>query len=412
MTAAEELAGDRQLSPRERVLVAVREWVRSGDAKGKVLPSERLLADQLDVSRVTVRAALKQLVDEGVVRPASQGSRRRVGAANRQKQRGLLHHTIAVLSESRPVEDSAALLTGWDTYTVRHAAKTFEQSGYHVLNLNVRRLADEGLDDLLDNKPAGLLAAHDACESVTGQEVIARCASRGIPIIASRDLPALAAYDRIEADHEKGSYEITKWLIGQGRKRILRFWRFPEDHEWLRRRNLGYDRAMREAGLDPLPILRTVHLSTATSDRDEFNHMVRTVAGYLIEPLTGTDRVDAIMTATDPHAFQVAAACRLFNVQPNQNVLIAGFDNTWQHEISREFEPVGPMITADKQNAVIGESLAGLLLERISGQLNTGPQKRLIEPQLIVVADQMTAASEQINRQSEAGRRRGGISGT
>jgi DNA-binding LacI/PurR family transcriptional regulator len=387
MTAFEEIEGDLHLSPRERVVDAVREWVRSGDVRGKSLPSERTLAETLDVSRVTVRAALKQLMAEGVVLPSSQGTRRQTVGADRPRSQSLLHHTIAVLSESRPVDESLALLTGWDTFTVRHASKTFEQHGYHVLNLNVKRLADEGLEDLLANRPAGLLAAHDACESPLGQEVLASCADRGIPIIASRDLPALAAYDVIEADHEQGSYELTRWLIAHGRRRILRFWRFPQEHEWLRRRNLGYERAIREAGLDPLPIVRTTHLSTLTADREEFSHMARTVAGYLIEYLSGPGRVDAVMTATDPHAFQVAAACRLFGAKPNEDVWIAGFDNTWQQELSREFEPVGPMITADKQNAVIGESLASLLLDRISGRVPAIPQKRLIEPQLIVVSE-------------------------
>jgi DNA-binding LacI/PurR family transcriptional regulator len=381
-----DLAENAHLAPRERVIETLKDWIDSGQlAPGKSLPSERALASSLNVSRVTVRAALKELFDDGLLTPAAPGGPRRVSPAVPMRTSHLMEHAIAMLSDAQPLPPGAALLRGWDSFTHWQAGRSFERAGFHVLNLNSGRLLEGGLKALLAQRPRGLLASHDAGESALGRRVIDACAKRGVAVVVNGDSPQLAQYDRAEADHEQGAYDLTRWLLARGRRRVLCFWRFPQEHEWLRRRAAGYERAMREAGLEPLPVLRTAEFSSRTNDREEFGHMVRTVAGYLVEHLTGPNSVDAIMTATDPHAYQVAAACRLFGRRPNVDLLIAGFDNTWRDEPARPFESVGPIVSADKRNDLIGETLARLLLDRIAGKLPTVPQRVLVPCEVVEV---------------------------
>jgi DNA-binding LacI/PurR family transcriptional regulator len=396
-TSFVELASISTLAPRERVIETLKEWILTGQlTRGKPLPSERVLAGALGVSRVTVRAALKELFDDGLLTPPAPGEPRRVSDSAASGAAHLMNHTIAMLSEAQPIPETADLPSGWDTFTDRRASQAFGSRGYHVLSLNSQRLVDDGLEQLLSFRPMGLLASHDCGESRDGQRIIEACATHGVPVVISGDSPLLTNYDRVEADHEQGSYELTRWLLARGRRRILRLWRFPSEHEWLNRRDAGFERAMQEAGIDPMPAVRTVDMSTRTADRQEFGHMVRSVAGYLVEHLTGPNPVDAIITATDPHAYQVAGACRLFGKVPNIDVLIAGFDNTWRYEVSRQFEPVGPAVTVDKRNDLIGDALARLLLQRIAGELPPQPQRVLVPTELVEVESFPGQGTEQI----------------
>lgn len=396
MTATESISDVvSRLPPRARVVQAVKEWIDAGRlAEGQALPSERSLAKALDVSRVTVRAAFQQLIEEGLLDASGTKAPPRVTgtargahpqAVGQPGPDGLMRHTIAVLAEGQPARERVFLVQGWDTFVPRQAGRTFERHGYHVLNLNARRLLEGGLDQLLADAPAAMLAAHDAGESDAARQVLARCAAAGVPIVVCGDSPELAPYDRVEADHELGGYELTRWLLSQGRRRILRFYRFPEPRHWLARRDVGHERALREAGLEPLPPVRTHAIATEVGSADEFVAVVRTIAGYLVEHLVGPHPVDAIMCATDFHACEVNAALRLFGKRPNVDVLVTGFDNTWRHDATRQFEKTPPAATWDKLNGTIGDAAAGLLLRRIAGQLSPEPQRLILPGELVVI---------------------------
>jgi len=87
---------------------------------------------------------------------------------------------------------------------------------------------------------------------------------------------------------------------------------------------------------------------------------VETVSGW--RPPT---RIDALLLATDAHAVQAAAALRLFGLNPNHDVMLAGYDATWPWERSRRFEPHGPLVTYDKDEA----GLAQAIVDRVRARL-------------------------------------------
>ena len=78
-------------------------------------------------------------------------------------------------------------------------------------------------------------------------------AQHRLPVVVNDDGPTLSQYDRVISDHEIGAYELTSWLLGQGRRRILPLWGVDRERYWVKMREAGYQRAMREAGLEPLP---------------------------------------------------------------------------------------------------------------------------------------------------------------
>ena len=117
------------------------------------------------------------------------------------------------------------------------------------------------------------------------------------------------------SDHEAGAYALTKWLIGQGRKRILRFWQVAvggpsEVQPWLTKLNAGYERAMRECGVsrasrgnfDPAN-------TTLTIAREDFELQSRLMAGYLVEHLRGPNAIDKSWRRVTPLSAIFALRC-------------------------------------------------------------------------------------------------------
>jgi DNA-binding LacI/PurR family transcriptional regulator len=194
--------------------------------------------------------------------------------------------------------------------------------------------------------------------------------------------PELEAYDRVLSDHEAGSYELTRFLIAQGRRRLLNVWTAPATGYWFAKRRAGYERALHEAGLEPLPDLIVPPFIPAHGRRDAFERAVRQMASFFIEPFSASPPVDALLMATDIDALGAAAACRLFHKVPNEDVAIAGYDDFWLDCEETQFESCPPL-TMNKRDAEMGEALVQLLLDRTSGKLPDSPQSRLIKPRLV-----------------------------
>ncbi len=206
----------------------------------------------------------------------------------------------------------------------------------------------------------------------------------------SRDPKKTPSFDTVSSDHECGAYELTKWLISQGRRRILRLWNMqwsgPEEkREWIYHRDLGYERAMQEAGLKPLPPLEIYGGVRGPDTPENFQQSARLLAGYLIEYLTMDEPIDAIMGINDSSVPMIAAALKIHGREPNKDILLVGYDNMWQDMVSSRWESTQPVATVDKRNLEIGSELMRLLQERIQGSLQPQSQHRIIKPDLLIL---------------------------
>lgn len=368
-------------SPRRRAIAQIREWIRAGRfASGHALPAERELAKTMGVARVTVRSALAELVREGLLEASFRRQHRVAGLASG----GLMARTVAVLSKHHQKDHARR---GYDLAIQLDTSRLLEQAGLHVLNLNPQTLLDGGLAHLLAQRPRAVLVTYDVSESAVGPELIAACAEARIPVTAYGYSPALRRCDVVTCDQEAGSHALTRWLLQRGRRRILRVWRVRAESHWLRQRDAGHERALREAGVAALPAVVITGLPDVIADAQAWNATVRTVAGHLPEHLCGSQPIDAIMVASDPHANQVAAALRLFGKVPNEDIDIVGYDHTWAEEPSRIWESTGPLATVDKRCDRICQELAALVLDRIDGRLPEMPQRRVVDGELIALCD-------------------------
>ena len=375
-------------TPRARVVRQVKEWIESGAVpNGQPLPSERTLAERFEVDRRTVRGALNVLSAEGFLR--SNGGRLRlvvaphgesVARARKVKARsGLMRDAIVVLTASPVDEPDGLTAGGWSGAVLHGATQAISAAGLHSFALHPDRLSRETVERLAEEGPYGVVIP-DILNQRLVQDWAELLSGLGIPVVIYGDSAALTQFDRVTSDHEAGAYALTRWLIESGRKRILNLWPAPATNYWFAFRRAGYERAMREAGLEILP---SVLVPQVEGDREAW---ARVWGGYLIEYLGGPNCIDAIMMASDGHIDVVASACRLFGKEPNRDVAIVGYDNYYANLWDTD-RGLRPLATVDKANRRIGEELVRLLVERVSGRLPAEPQYRVVAPQMIVIPD-------------------------
>lgn len=382
---------EQALPQRGKVLLELRSLLgRSEMSAGDPLPSERALAGRFGVDRKTIRRALKTLEEEGLI--ADGGDRRaRIVGPRPNAAAVVLNKTVLFISDFELGLEDLHLSRGWDTHMYLFAMEHFHRQDLSVLAMHPDRFRAASAESIVALQPAGVMMFYGIAATQQGQAVLDACRDASIPVVVYCEPSECGECDRVNSDHEAGAYQLTRWLIAQGRRQILPFWRFPQMHEWLTARETGYLRAMREAGLKPLKPIRTPELpgfnwTMNNESSQNLDDLARVLLGFLFQPLQGPTPPDAIMVATDPHAYHVNAALRLLGRQPGE-VAVVGYDNTWRDIIERDWEPVGPAATVDKQNDQIGRAMCELLLDRIAGKLPPEPQVRRVEPALVVCGE-------------------------
>lgn len=379
------MARETQLAPRMAVVEAVKRWIAAGELpSGAAIPSARTLSTRLHVQRPTVRRALAILERQGVIQTV--GPRTRIVTERPMP----MAHSIVVAARPKTV-DSQGRYKGapWGTVMFEAVMEEVGKRGYSLILTHPDRATTQDIQRLVSGCPSGVVVPELTADGRLQLQWSQALQQAGIPMVVYGGSPELATMDRVTSDHDHGSYELTRLLLGRGCRRILMLFEAWPDLYWVKGRRSGYERALAEAGVPALPPVNYGRPEIPESAElvDVFEAARRRAASYLLEyvgPLAGANRVDAIMTASDGETFAVAGACRLLGVTPGKDVLIVGYDNYWREAMERTFEPAIPLATVDKHNAAIGKQLVSLLADRIEGRLPPEPQVRVVPPQLVV----------------------------
>lgn len=382
---------DKELNdaPRSRVVRSLKQWMDEGVlAEGQPLPSERALSEKLHVDRGTVRRAIAMLDEQGLLR--SHNGRTRVvhrEGRDSQPRTGWMQNAVAVLTRTTGEPWTGHRQSGWSDYIGHGAVHAVRQQGLHAVALEPERFAQEGVATFLADHPYGIVIT-DVGAPATAEllKYAGDLRRRGVPIVVYGDAPEMAGFDRVTSDHAQGAYLLTQWLIQQGRQRILPVWPEPAAGYWMPQRWAGYQRAMCEAGLEPLDTIE-VPSSTQSTHAVRLHSNARAWSSFLDEYFQGPAPVDALMLSSDGGVTPAAEACRLLGREPNRDVALVGYDNYWLESPEREFESTAPQATVDKMNLKLGAALVELLTDRIAGRLPEAPQCRVVQPQLVVVGD-------------------------
>ncbi len=373
-------------SPAMRVVQSVRRSLEAGELTvGDRLPSERKLSERLGVDRGTVRRGLEVLEAQGLVRSQARAVRTVVGTL--RPRSSVLAQTIAVLGSAVGARIPGHVEPGWADQIVQAAQQAAHGGRRHALTLNPDAVAGDEISHLLAEGVAGVALADVFGRREHWLTVVERIRASGVPFVVYGDDPSFADCDRVVSDHEAGAYALTRWLLGQGRRRPrLMMPAEAQDSYWVRQRRTGYERACREAGVPVAETLVTPPFASdfIGDDCGRFAAAARFYAGCLLEAVRGPLVADALLAPSDGVCPMLAAACRLHGCEPGRDMAIVGYDNYWQGCIERRIEPFAPAATVDKHNAACGRALVELLLERTSGRLPDAPQRRVVKPELIV----------------------------
>jgi len=371
-----------------RVAGMIRQWIKDGRLPvGRRLPAERSLSLNLNVDRSTVRRAISELTDEGWLKQVSPRTRVVTVPAPAMTRSPMMANTVAVVAPALDHLKGIHKHGGWLEFISQGAMEALHTAGLNALRVHAKQLEAGGVDHLVTDQPKGLIIPETPSEYGMPPKLVAAARRDGLPVVVYGDGEGLTEVDRVVSDHEQGNYELTRWLISQNRKRILCVYpRGSQGMYWVENRLAGYQRAMKEAGLDLLPPLLIPQVLESEEKEQVFRDGAHQLAGFLVPWLTGTNPVDGLMVVSDRETYTAAAACRLFGRIPHEDIGLVGYDNYWTDCLAeQQFEPTGPQATVDKQNKAMGEEMVKLLLARIDGNLPQPPQCVTVKSQLVVV---------------------------
>lgn len=362
---------------------------------GDKMPSERVLAEALGLSRPTIARAIVELVDEGVLSRA-----KRVGtyvgnytARKLGKRLGTAAIVMPFLSEdpSMPIvadvgPDRLAVpyrRDGMSLQVLQGAMAVLKQAGFRLVIHSNRQLSDElevlhnlpkeGIDGAIimphtysDEGAIVLPQVHDATPLL-----YANIVKNGLPVVlVDRYLTELPA-DYVVTDNFNGAKQAVEYLISQGHKRIAHFTDFGELTSTTDREK-GYRAALENAGIGfDEDIVCGPHLlhNKQWSFKYALEHCL-----HIGEPIT------AVFCLNDDTLLLTLREAQALGLRIPEDFAVAGFFD--------DSIPVGmqvPFTRMVQSKIEMGRVAAELLLDRI---WNTAPP----EPRRITLPAELKAA--------------------
>ena len=379
-TAGAEVA----LSARAKVSRWLEEAIASGSIpRGGEIPSERELAKSLGVAKNTVSAAIEEAVRRGLV-VSREGSRKRY--AGTPGGASLASSTVFVLAGKMSFKDIATAPSWSDSFLALDVVRSLSLRGRSVALYTPQSLPAGGLDAIFEARPGGIVVTNSVSGDPLAMEALRRCREAGIPAVAYGNAPELRAFDRAYSDHRAGSRDLTRWLIAHGRKRIVPFFPFAPTCFWERERIAGYEEAMREAGLEPVEISIFGSKAIDVGNKTEVSRIQTALAMATLQSLRRDSAFpDALLCLNDDWANPALAAIHDLGLVPNQDIMVAGYDNIVRNNGPDSNFPFRPVVTVDKHNERSAEDLAALVVARMDGNLPPETQARIHEHEIIVL---------------------------
>lgn len=374
-----------RLSPRERIVRWIADAIASGKLKpGDAVPSVRELAATLGMAVNTAAAGLLEAERRRIIERRGPGAHKRfvpVAASAAP----LASATVCVLGALGSFADGITAPRWSDSYLALELVPRLSAARKHVTILNGDVLAEPDLDALFRAPPAGMVVTGAINEQPAAIAALSRCRKAGLPVVVYGNAPELRSFDRAYVDHRAGEREITEWLLARGCRRIVPLFPSEPSKFWERERIEGYAEAMRAAGLEPAPCMAMgdEELKRDSVGRRRFRFFKALAVDAIIQ-LRRKGGVDALLCISDEWALVAIAAIRDLGLEPNRDILVAGYDNYTRGGQFEGFEAGRPIVTMDKRSDRTAADLAALLVARMDGALPPEPQVRTHRQELVV----------------------------
>ncbi len=332
----------RHFQLREAIM---RDALRNGLSSGDPIPSERELAEKYDVSRVTVRRAVGDLVNEGFLRREDRrgtfiadASRATPWTPNPERRLvGVLLCRIANFFSERILRgmDDACHEMGYSV--------VFGSSDEDPLRAaqQIERMADEGVVGFIIVPLAG-----DQYREVN-QKLFDQIRAKGLPFVLLDCYVEGSGVDAVVSDNFDGAYRSTKHLIDLGHRHIAFLGYLTTSS--LQERIAGYQKCLRDHGICPdESIIRRVRPQDV---KDAVRDILQT-----------NPRVSAIFALNDTKAMLAWEALREMGMRVPEHVALVGYDNMYGSS-----GPGALLTTTDQPLYDEGNVACRMLIERING---------------------------------------------
>lgn len=349
MTGPEDLIKKNVLeSMQAQVENLIRSKIRSGEwGVGAKIPSEREMAEILDVSRTTVRNAVQALTQQGLFeRKIGQGTFVRGGE---RPPAGLPAAGLGTLgfvvckdrAQRKPLASESFyfdVFTGIEEETVR--------SGRHLLFTY--------LDEANPAERAAFASFLDKVDGVVLEEcrrpdLLQELADRRLPVVLLAPTLGHPKFDLVTADFRRGARRAVEHLLALGHRRVAVI-NGPLDQESARLRFGGWQDALQASDLDDPDRLVAGNLGWSAEAG------ARAMEGLLDQHPVPT----AVFCANDLLAVGAVSALGRRGLRVPDDVSVVGFDDA---ELSRHTVP--PLTTMRLHAQPMARAAVRKLIERL-----------------------------------------------
>ena len=332
-TVYSRLLGDLKLKIENRELMP-----------GMLLPSESNLSESYNISRPSVRKALTQLEQSGMIyRIPGKGSY--VGNVGNKRHSRILNIAVAAGTDSPGEWYKEKLLKG----ILQECAKN-----------NARMVLTDTQNMPFENDHFdGLIALTDS-----GMNVGSELARNNKPVIVINRMPEDPTLAYLSVDYTREAERATRHLIAMGHKRIGVI--YGVNKAPMTQRRIGVENAMRAAGLE------LGQEAIFTSDR--LYNIEKEIGEYLSKNnFTAVFAIDALMM------FQLYYACKTYGISIPEDISVICFDD--MEKFSRQIGLGVSYIKMPLEN--MGETAAEYIISRLTN-MQTETIRKIIPADIVI----------------------------
>jgi len=336
---------------------------------GQQLPCMEQLCEKHGVSNITMRRALNELADEGlIVRRRGQGT----FVTEKTEPEHQASRTIALVFEN--------VLGSFLAHVLKGIESVANDAGYE-LNLYVSNSSFEkeraNLCQILENDIAGVILmcvnSEDGLSPNYNKYLEIR--QRGIPLVFIDCYPPNTEFDCVHTTDFEGQYVITKHFIQLGHRKIS-FVTTPEKMTSTESRLSGFRQALKEHHLaDNSEDIIICHRRKESPDG--ISNAMETINEYL--RLHKGKLPDAFLCESDMIALGVYKALRKAGFNIPADVALGGFG-----DIPEASHLDVSLTTVWQPKETLGEAAVKLLLKKISNRQDTSIQRIVLPTKLVI----------------------------
>ncbi|MEO1020995.1 MAG: GntR family transcriptional regulator [Bacteroidota bacterium] len=347
-----------------QIIEDIKSRIASGVLKeGEQLKSHKLLAEEYDVSLITIKGALSTLIDEGYLYS-------RVGKGTFVAAPPQVMQTTGINSIGLVLQDVKNPFFSQIAHTVEDTAYNKD---YTVLLSNSANQANKEEGQIENFKRMGVkgMIIASLIKEAHAPEVVRSLHEQNFPYV-------MVSYTSDEdiwyvgSDHKKGAYMGTAHLISLGHAKIG-YLNSPRENALGDVRQIGYRKALADYGLEFRSdyVLRTIN--------DDVHKDYGSGVGLANMFHEMDDKPTAFFSYNDLSAIGFIRRVMELGYSVPDDVAIVGFDDIQQ----AEFAPV-PLTTIKQDVERIGQLAIDKLIHRIEGDDEQLIHRTLITPTLVV----------------------------